>query len=207
MNTAQGQITKLAAVLMAASFDGIAEERAARDAVTRGCETITARCVVRDVVVRDVTEEPAKMGKSSPEPLQIVVSIPERKLALVQGGHVQKLYDVAVGKPCTPTPQGKFVVINRIPHPTWYGPQGPVPPGKNNPVGTRWMGLSKDGYGIHGTNAPSSIGHAASHGCIRMRQQDLEELFDVIPVGTTVEIETVGFDELDAPAVERWTHP
>jgi lipoprotein-anchoring transpeptidase ErfK/SrfK len=168
MNTAQGQITKLAAVLVAASFDGIAEE-------------------------------PFKSGKASPEPLQIVVSIPERKLALVQGGQVLKLYDVAVGKPSTPTPQGKFVVINRIPHPTWYGPQGPVAPGKNNPIGTRWMGLSKDGYGIHGTNAPSSIGHAASHGCIRMRQQDLEELFDLVPVGTTVEIETVGFAELDAP--------
>jgi lipoprotein-anchoring transpeptidase ErfK/SrfK len=168
MNTAQGQITKLAAVLMAASVDGIAEE-------------------------------PSRSKKLSPEPLQIVVSIPERKLAVVQDGQVLKLYDVAVGKPSTPTPQGKFVVINRIPHPTWYGPQGPVPPGKNNPIGTRWMGLSKDGYGIHGTNAPSSIGHAASHGCIRMRQQDLEELFDLIPVGTTVEIEPAGFGELEAP--------
>jgi lipoprotein-anchoring transpeptidase ErfK/SrfK len=74
-----------------------------------------------------------------------------------------------------------------------------VAPGKNNPIGTRWMGLSKDGYGIHGTNAPASIGHAASHGCIRMRQQDLEELFDLIPVGTAVKIETVGFAELEAP--------
>ena len=166
MNTAQGQITKLAAVLMAASIDGIAEE-------------------------------PSKTRK--PEPLQIVVSIPERKLALIQGGEVVKLYDVAVGKPSTPTPEGKFVVINRIPHPTWYGPQGAVPPGKNNPIGTRWMGLSKDGYGIHGTNAPASIGKAASHGCIRMRQQDLEELFDLIPVGTTVEIETVGFADLEPP--------
>ncbi len=177
---------------MAASIDGIAEERTARDAVTRGCETIAARCVVRDV-----TEDPSKTRK--PEPFQIVVSIPERKLALIQGGEVLKLYDVAVGKPSTPTPEGKFVVINRIPHPTWYGPQGPVPPGKNNPIGTRWMGLSKDGYGIHGTNAPASIGKAASHGCIRMRQQDLEELFDLIPVGTTVEIETVGFAELEPP--------
>lgn len=169
MNTAQGQITKLAAVLMAASIDGIAEDPS------------------------------SKTRKPSPEPLQIVVSIPERRLALVQGGEVLKLYDVAVGKPSTPTPEGKFVVVNRIPNPTWYGPQGPVPPGKNNPIGTRWMGLSKDGYGIHGTNAPASIGKAASHGCIRMRQQDLEELFDLIPVGTSVEIETVGFADLEPP--------
>jgi lipoprotein-anchoring transpeptidase ErfK/SrfK len=63
-----------------------------------------------------------------------------------------------------------------------------VAPGKSNPLGSRWMGLSAKGYGIHGTNVPTSIGKAASHGCIRMRKQDLEELFEMVTVGTIVEL-------------------
>jgi hypothetical protein len=63
-----------------------------------------------------------------------------------------------------------------------------VAPGPNNPVGTRWMGLSVRGYGIHGTNAPSSIGKAASHGCIRLGKVDLEDLYSRVEVGDTVEL-------------------
>ncbi|HXP86726.1 MAG TPA: L,D-transpeptidase [Bryobacteraceae bacterium] len=119
---------------------------------------------------------------------RIVISIPDRKLVLFDGDRVEKIYDVAVGKPSTPTPTGEFRIINHIPNPTYYGPAGAIAPGKDNPVGTRWMGLSVPGYGIHGTNVPSSIGKTASHGCIRMRQQDLEELFDLVNVGVTVEL-------------------
>jgi lipoprotein-anchoring transpeptidase ErfK/SrfK len=119
---------------------------------------------------------------------RVVISIPDRKLLLIDGGHLLRIYDVAVGKPSTPSPQGEFRIVNRIPNPTWYGPSQVVKPGKNNPLGTRWMGLSARGYGIHGTNAPHSIGKAASHGCIRMRQRDLEELFDLVDVGVTVEL-------------------
>jgi lipoprotein-anchoring transpeptidase ErfK/SrfK len=120
---------------------------------------------------------------------RIVVSIPDRKLVLFDGDRAVKTYDVAVGKSSTPTPEGKFAIINRVPHPAWFGPAGVVPPGKNNPLGSRWMGLSVKGYGIHGTNVPSSIGQAASHGCVRMRQSDLEELFELVTVGTTVELQ------------------
>ena len=119
---------------------------------------------------------------------RIVVSIPDRKLVLIDGDRVVKTYDVAVGKASTPTPEGEFRIINHIPNPTYYGTGVVVGPGSSNPLGTRWMGLSAKGYGIHGTNVPSSIGKAASHGCIRMRQQDLEELFDLVKVGTTVEL-------------------
>jgi L,D-transpeptidase ErfK/SrfK len=119
---------------------------------------------------------------------RIVVSIPDRKLILFDGDRIVKIYDVAVGKPSTPTPEGDFRIINHIPNPTWYGPGVVIAPGRNNPLGTRWMGLSVKGYGIHGTNAPGSIGKAASHGCVRMRQQDLEELFDLVNVGVTVEL-------------------
>lgn len=120
---------------------------------------------------------------------RIVVSIPDRKLVLLDGTRVLRVYDVAVGKPSTPSPEGVFEVANRIPEPTWYGDKrGPVGPGKNNPLGSRWIGLSKKGYGIHGTNAPRSIGKAASHGCIRMAKHDVEELFELIGVGATVEL-------------------
>ena len=119
---------------------------------------------------------------------RIVISIPDRKLVLLENERVLKIYDVAVGKAVTPSPRGSFTIVNHVPHPTWFGPAGPVAPGPQNPLGTRWMGLSAHGYGIHGTNAPSSIGKAASHGCIRMRQQDLEELFELVGVGTQVEL-------------------
>jgi lipoprotein-anchoring transpeptidase ErfK/SrfK len=119
---------------------------------------------------------------------RIIVSIPDRKLALLDGDRIVKTYDVAVGKPSTPTPEGEFSIINHVPNPTYYHSGVVIAPGKNNPLGTRWMGLSVKGYGIHGTNVPSSIGKAASHGCIRMRQQDLEELFDLVNVGVTVEL-------------------
>ncbi len=126
---------------------------------------------------------------STTERRRIVVSVPNRKLVLFEGDRALRVYDVAVGKPSTPTPPGKFAIINRVPSPTYYGPSGTVAPGKNNPLGSRWMGLSAKGYGIHGTNVPSSIGKAASHGCVRMRKQDLEELFEMVTVGTTVELQ------------------
>ena len=119
---------------------------------------------------------------------RIVISIPDRKLVLFDGDQILKVYNVAVGKPSTPTPEGEFQIINHVPNPTYYGSGVVIAPGKDNPLGTRWMGLSAKGYGIHGTNVPSSIGKAASHGCIRMRQQDLEELFELVHVGASVEL-------------------
>ncbi len=120
---------------------------------------------------------------------RIVISVAEKKLVLFQGDGILKVYDVAVGKTSTPTPQGTFQIINRLANPTWFGPKGAVAPGVENPLGTRWMGLSASGYGIHGTNVPSSIGKAASHGCIRMARTDVEELFELVSVGVTVEIQ------------------
>lgn len=130
----------------------------------------------------------ARAEHSAPAARRIVVSIPDRKLAVLEGDRVVKVYDVAVGKPSTPSPRGAFEIIDRIAQPTRYPRGRVVPPGKNNPLGTRWMGLSVKGYGIHGTNLPASIGAAASKGCIRMRNQDAEELFELVLVGTAVEL-------------------
>lgn len=118
----------------------------------------------------------------------IVVSLEDRKLALVENGQVTKVYTVAVGKPSTPSPDGDFTIARRVMNPTYHHDGRTVPPGPHNPVGDRWMGLSKAGYGIHGTNEPNSIGKAASHGCIRMGKADIEDLYSRVEVGDQVEI-------------------
>lgn len=118
----------------------------------------------------------------------IVVSLEDRRLALVENGQVRKIYRVAVGKPSTPSPMGTFTIERRVANPVYQHDGTTVQPGPGNPVGTRWMGLNIRGYGIHGTNTPKSIGKAASHGCIRMAKVDLEELYDLVAVGDTVEL-------------------
>jgi hypothetical protein len=116
----------------------------------------------------------------------IVVSLEDRKLALLEDGQVKKVYPVSVGKASTPSPSGTFTIERRVANPSYTHDGKVVPPGPGNPVGTRWMGLSIRGYGIHGTNQPRSIGKAASHGCIRLAKTDLEELYREMHVGDTV---------------------
>src|SRR5262249_44620442 len=146
------------------------------------------------------TDDEASSDSTSRE---IVVSIPDRKLALIQDGEVIKVYPVAVGATESPTPEGEFQIINRLTSPTYYHPGKVIGPGTDNPLGTRWMGLrptnrntgaswgpqpSIKGLGIHGTNVPSSIGKAASHGCVRMAKKDLEALFELVQVEDVVVI-------------------
>jgi lipoprotein-anchoring transpeptidase ErfK/SrfK len=133
-------------------------------------------------------EQPALQAEEAKPTRLILVSIPDRKLALIDDGKVVKIFPVAVGKESTPSPEGTFVVKSRVANPTYYHNGTVIAPGPTNPLGTRWMGLSEKGYGIHGTNAPNSIGKAASHGCIRMAKKDLEELFPLVKVGDAVEI-------------------
>jgi lipoprotein-anchoring transpeptidase ErfK/SrfK len=121
---------------------------------------------------------------------RLVISIPDRKIALLEDGRVVKVYPIAVGKTSTPSPNGNFHIATRVVKPTWFQPGKIVGPGPANPLGTRWMGLGYKGYGIHGTNRPRSIGKAASHGCIRMRNQDVEELFALMEVGDPVDLVT-----------------
>jgi lipoprotein-anchoring transpeptidase ErfK/SrfK len=122
---------------------------------------------------------------------QVLVSIPDRQLAVLEDGRVLKVFPVAVGASDSPSPDGEFQIINRLSNPTYYHPGKVIPAGPANPLGSRWIGLSRKGYGIHGTNAPRSIGKAASHGCIRMAKRDLEQFFDLVSVGDTVVIRAV----------------
>lgn len=124
----------------------------------------------------------------APHTRLIVVSLADHRLALVEDGVVKKIYAVAVGKESTPSPTGTFTIRDRVTDPTYYHAGEVIPPGPGNPVGTRWIGLNKAGYGIHGTNEPRSVGKAASHGCIRMRRRDLEQLFAQVRAGDVVEI-------------------
>src|SRR5713226_9031413 len=119
---------------------------------------------------------------------RIVVSIPDCKLALVENGRVVKIYRVAVGAQISPSPSGELKITQRLVEPTYYAPGVVIPPGKDNPLGTRWLGLNQKGYGIHGTNQPGSVGRRASHGCIRMRNRDMEELFELARAGDVVEL-------------------
>lgn len=111
----------------------------------------------------------------APSPVSITVSIQAKLLSLYRQGSFIKAYPVATGKPTTPSPVGTFTIVNKQ-----------LDPG--GPFGTRWMGLSEPHYGIHGNNNPPSIGTAASNGCIRMYNKDVEDLFNLVPVGTVVRI-------------------
>jgi lipoprotein-anchoring transpeptidase ErfK/SrfK len=104
-------------------------------------------------------------------------------------------YPIAVGQPAFPTPTGIYRIVTKQTNPTWFPPDspwaaglGPIPPGVSNPLGTRWMGTSAPGIGIHGTPQSYSIGSAASHGCIRMYIHDAEAVYDQIDIGTPVVI-------------------
>lgn len=126
----------------------------------------------------------------------LIVSIPDRKLAVIEDGEVVAVFPVAVGKPSTPSPAGSFTVINRLANPTYYAPGSVIGPGPTNPLGTRWIGLSRKGYGIHGTDNPRSIGGAKSHGCIRLRNADVERLFARVRTGDVVELHAERTPEL-----------
>jgi hypothetical protein len=109
------------------------------------------------------------------------------------GMRLVRRFRVAVGQPSYPTPLGRFRIVSMQRNPWWYPPNtgwaagaSPVPPGPGNPLGTRWMGLSVGGVGIHGTYNAASIGGFASHGCIRMFLHEAEWLFERVRVGTTV---------------------
>ncbi len=106
----------------------------------------------------------------------IDVSTNKHQLKLYDGKRLLKVYPIAVGKMLTPTPSGRYTIINKQHNPP------------RRVFGVLWMGLSKPHYGIHGTNNPSSIGKNVSHGCIRMHNHDVIELSSMVPIGTSVYI-------------------
>ena len=130
----------------------------------------------------------AASNQDEPRDRVVLVSLVDRKLAVIDNGVVIATFQVAVGAKVTPSPIGEFKIVSRVSNPTYYHHGIVIPTGKDNPVGTRWVGLDFKGYGIHGTNAPGSIGRAASHGCIRLRNRDMERFFTMLRVGDVVQI-------------------
>ncbi len=124
---------------------------------------------------------------------QIIVDIGDLHLYLYRNDKLVKSYSVATGQPAYPTPTGTYSVVNMQMNPTWLPPNSdwakdakPIPPGATNPLGTRWIGTSATGVGIHGTPDDASIGSYASHGCIRMHIPDVEDLYARVVIGMPV---------------------
>jgi L,D-transpeptidase ErfK/SrfK len=140
------------------------------------------------VLVNPLVAQTAKSNDSARAPWTVLVSIPDRKLVVLVNGIVVAGFPISVGADRSPSPIGEFTIMNRVSNPIYYHEGVMIPAGRGNPVGTRWVGLSRKGYGIHGTNAPKSIGRAASHGCIRLRNRDMEQLFGMLHVGDVVKI-------------------
>jgi lipoprotein-anchoring transpeptidase ErfK/SrfK len=117
------------------------------------------------------------------------------ELRYYTGAQLVRKFGVATGQSVYPTPTGTFSIVDKQLNPWWLPPDSawakgekPIPPGPGNPLGTRWMGLSAPGVGIHGTPDDASIGYSASHGCIRMHIPDAEWLFHHVKLGTPVVI-------------------
>ncbi len=119
----------------------------------------------------------------------IVVNKTQNTLMLKSDEDIIKVYNVSTGANAS-TPAGTFKITNKIENPVWYKQNAIIPPeSPDNALGSRWMGLDKQGYGIHGTVQPDKIGQQITAGCVRMRNSEVEELYKIVPVGTQVLIQ------------------
>jgi lipoprotein-anchoring transpeptidase ErfK/SrfK len=148
----------------------------------------------RTGIVLPYKEVPQNVTRRSFGPV-VVIRRGSNRLFLYKGMKPWRTFVVATGQSIYPTPLGRFQIVVKWENPWWYPPASPwakgakpIPPGPGNPLGTRWMGLSAPGVGIHGTPDAASLGYSASHGCIRMYIPQAEWLFDHVDVGTTVYI-------------------
>ena len=125
----------------------------------------------------------------------IVIRRGTNRLDLYDSTRHVRSFPVATGRAQYPTPTGTFRIVEMQRNPWWRPPNSdwakglkPIPPGPGNPLGTRWMGTSAPGVGIHGTPDAASVGYSASHGCIRMYIPDADWLFNHVHIGTPVVI-------------------
>jgi len=128
------------------------------------------------------------------EAIRLVLRLGERRVYIYQGDMVAKSYPVAIGKEGWETPTGEFEVFSQISEPGWTNPftNEVMGPGPNNPLGDRWIAFWTDGnnsIGFHGTPNRESVGKAASHGCVRMYNEDVKELYEIVAIGTPVTVE------------------
>jgi len=168
-----------------------APAKAGRAVDTKALRASLVRAIATGAPVKVATRA---IYSTKPIGAVIVVDRAANRLRLYNGRVLVRTFPVATGQSIYPTPAGVWFIKDKQMNPWWYPPTydswakglKPVPPGPSNPLGTRWMGLNTPGVGIHGTDAPSSIGYSASHGCIRMQVPDAEWLFPHVKVGTPV---------------------
>ena len=131
---------------------------------------------------------PGRKIKVWTAPFNILVDKSQNILWLKSGEEIFKTYVVSTGKNnCSPV--GTFKIVNKLPNPTWFKAGAVVPSSSpENVLGTRWMGFDLAGYGIHGTTQPQELGKQVTEGCVRLSNQDVEELYTIIPMGTATTI-------------------
>lgn len=157
-----------------------------------------------EAIVASPNQYPEVEGK------RIVINIASRGLYLYNQGVKTRLYPIAVGKASTPTPVGYYRIVDKEYNPTWTDPSTgkSIESGPACPLGYRWMGIYGN-YGIHGTNRDSSIGSYASNGCVRMHEEDVEELFELVAMETPVDItyNRVVVEKADDDTVVYYIYP
>lgn len=136
----------------------------------------------------------AEATATTEQTVRLRLSLSDRKVYVYRGETIEATYPVAVGKAGWETPTGEFKVITQINQPGWTNPftDEVMPPGPDNPLGDRWIGFWTDGnntIGFHGTPNRESVGRAASHGCVRMYNEDIRKLFEIVALGTPVTVE------------------
>ena len=152
--------------------------------------TQTTTATTTTTTAQSTTAETPANDEAAIDSRKISINLAARSLAVYEGQKRIRLYPIGPGKASTPTPVGYFKVESKDLNPTWTDPTDPeysIPSGESNPLGYRWMEVQGN-YGIHGTNKPESIGHYVSNGCIRMNEKDVEDVFDLVKVGTPIEI-------------------
>ncbi|MBD2015766.1 L,D-transpeptidase [Microcoleus sp. FACHB-53] len=132
--------------------------------------------------------------KSTIDNTSLVIKLSHRRVYVYHDDNLKRSYPIAVGKAGWETPTGRYQVIDMRRHPAWEHPWNGkiIPPGRDNPLGVRWIGFWTDGrnfIGFHGTPDESLVGQAVSHGCIRMRNKDVLALYALVKIGTPVTVE------------------
>lgn len=139
-------------------------------------------------------EKPDNLLPGEEIPIRLVLKLSDRRVYIYLGDRIQTSYPVAIGKAGWETPTGTYQVRQLVRNPAWEHPWTGkiIPPGPTNPLGSRWIGFWTDGrnhIGFHGTPDEELIGQAVSHGCVRMRDRDVQSLFDLVTIGTPVTVQ------------------
>lgn len=164
-----------------------------RHLATRPGERLCTGLIERSNRLRGVLQ-PGQKLRIPTEPVRVLVDLEARWALYFLGDEVAAAWPVGIGRPGEETPPGDYTAIEKTERPSWMKVgQDPVPFGDpRNPLGTRWVGWARAGakttYGFHGTSEPESIGRAASDGCVRLRNEDVEELFQILPEGAPIQV-------------------